>query len=87
MTRDKHTLAVLRDVAQSGEQVHLSPSGTYVAAARIAELEAALRQYQSAVALCLSEGGVISGEATPWWDAIIKAQQIGAAALDGSAKQ
>ena len=49
---------------------------------RIAELEAACRKYQAAVALCLGEGGSFSaGDDTPWWTAIIEAQQDGAAAL------
>lgn len=52
------------------------------AAERIAELEAAARKAQKAIAACLGAGGVIDdGDDTEWWLAIISAQQGLAAAL------
>lgn len=43
---------------------------------RIAELEAAIRQSQDAIAQCLRAGGTITdGEETPWWNAVIAAQK------------
>lgn len=45
-------------------------------AARVVDMDAALRKAQKAIALCLSEGGIASnGDDTPWWVAIIEAQQ------------
>lgn len=49
---------------------------------RARTLEAALRKAQSAIALCFSEGGVITaGDDTPWWSGLIEAQQEIAATL------
>lgn len=43
----------------------------------------ALKKYQDAISLCLSEGGTFSDdvEDTPWWAAIIEAQQTGASVI------
>lgn len=50
--------------------------------ARIAELEAALRTAQTAIAKCLKEGGRLDGGPdTDWWPGIVTAQQTIAAAL------
>lgn len=49
---------------------------------RVAELEAALRVAQTAIAKCLREGGHLdSGPDAGWWTGIVTAQQTIAAAL------
>lgn len=59
-----------------------APPIQHEAADRIDALEAALRKAQRAIAMILSEGGVITdGDNTPWWSGIIDAQQTIAATL------
>ena len=49
---------------------------------RNAELEAALRKSRAAIAQCFAAGAVIDkGDDTPWWNALIEAQQTIAATL------
>ena len=49
---------------------------------RVAELEAALRIAQAAIAKCLMEGGRLDGGPdADWWPGIVAAQQAIAAAL------